>query len=373
MIIVNTLNNNSAAFFELVRSGLWENKAKLLPYDKINYLEVMRLAEEQAVVGLVTAGLENVVDVKVPKEELLQFIGETLQIEERNKTMNAFIRNIVEKMRHEDIYTLLVKGQGVAQCYERPLWRSAGDIDFYLSETNYEKAKEYLVPLAQSVESEDKNRLHLGMTIDSWVVELHGSMHTGISKKMNRISDEVHHDIFYNGNIRSWNDNGTTVFLPDANNDSIIIFNHFITHFYGEGIGLRQICDWCRLLWKYKGQIDYSLLEKRLKKMKLLGEWKTFGVLAVDYLGMPVATMPFYENSSRYKRKAKILAELIIETGNFGTNKDNSYRKTSSRITYNILTFWRRFMEFSKIATIFPVNAPRFFVNYVANRITAAI
>ena len=132
-------------------------------------------------------------------------------------------------------------------------------MDLYLSKDNYEKAKAYLIPLSQHLQEEDKRRLHFGMTIEDFVVELHGTMYTGLSRKMNRVSDEVHQDIFYSGNVRSWNDDGTQVFLPSADNDVIIIFNHFINHFYGEGIGLRQVCDWCRLLWTYKNKLNFIL------------------------------------------------------------------------------------------------------------------
>lgn len=48
---------------------------------------------------------------------------------QRNKTMNALVAELIKKLRNKDVYTLLVKGQVVAQCYERPLWRCAGDID----------------------------------------------------------------------------------------------------------------------------------------------------------------------------------------------------------------------------------------------------
>lgn len=368
-----TLTNNQQAFLALVGAGLWEKDVELREYGTTDFDEIMRLAEEQAAVGLVTAGLERVSDVIVPKEQLLQFIGETLQIEERNKMMNAFIRIIVEKMRHEDIYALLVKGQGVAQCYERPLWREAGDIDLYLSKSNYEKAKTFLCPLAQSIEPEDKRRLHLGMTIDSWVVELHGTMHTAISRKMNVVSDEVHQDIFYNGSVRSWDNNGVQVFLPSPNNDIIIIFNHFINHFYGEGIGLRQVCDWCRLLWTYRDDIKIALLEKRLKKMGLMTEWRAFGAFAIDYLGMPKEAMPLFESSLSYRKKANRICKLILETGSFGYNKDESYRLTSSGIKSNFITLWRRLKEFARLTTIFPCNGPRFFLNYVFNRARAVI
>lgn len=125
------LNNNQQAFLELIRASLWEKDAYLLPYGDINFQVVYRLAQEQSVIGLVAAGHEYVIDVKPPKEVLLTFIGETLQLEQRNSAMNYFIGVLVEKMRKEDIYTILVKGQGTAQCYERPLWRACGDVDFF--------------------------------------------------------------------------------------------------------------------------------------------------------------------------------------------------------------------------------------------------
>ena len=51
-------------------------------------------------------------------------------------------------MREAGIYTVLVKGQGVGQCYERPLWRSCGDVDLFFDAENYEQAKAFLSPLA---------------------------------------------------------------------------------------------------------------------------------------------------------------------------------------------------------------------------------
>ena len=125
------MDNNIKALFALVRSGLWETEAHLLPYGNVDYLRILELAERQGVVGLVAAGIEHVSDVKVPQSCVLQFIGSTLQIEQRNTLMNKFIEEVVENMRNAGIYTILVKGQGIAQCYERPLWRPSGDVDLF--------------------------------------------------------------------------------------------------------------------------------------------------------------------------------------------------------------------------------------------------
>ena len=168
-------NNNQQAFFALVRAGLWEKDVQLLPYGEVDYAEVMRLAQEQTVVGLVAAGLEHVTDVKVPQVWALQFAGRTIQLEQRNKAMNQFIADLVAKMREADIYTLLVKGQGIAQCYEKPLWRSSGDVDLLLSVENFEKAKSLLLPLSSGNKPECNYSKELGYYIDSWSVELHGT------------------------------------------------------------------------------------------------------------------------------------------------------------------------------------------------------
>jgi len=142
--------NSQKAFFALVRAGLWEKDAQLLPYEDIKWQEVYKLAIEQSVLGLVLAGLEQS-GVKPPKESLLRWIGEAQQIEQRNKAMNSFVAELLDGLRKEDVCCLLVKGQGVAQCYEKPLWRESGDIDLLLSDEDYKRTKTLLTPLAEEV------------------------------------------------------------------------------------------------------------------------------------------------------------------------------------------------------------------------------
>ena len=318
--------NNQKAFLALVRAGLWEKDVELQKYGTTDFDEIMRLAEEQNVVGLVTAGLEHVNDVKVPQEVLLQFIGQTLQLEQQNKAMNGFIAKLIERMRGADIYTLLVKGQGIAQCYEKPLWRASGDVDLLLSDSNYQKAKEYLLPLASDHKPDERYSKHLGMNIGEWYVEIHGTLRTGLSERVDREVDAVQRDVFYGGNVRSWMNGKTAVFLPSPSNDVFFVFTHFIKHFYKEGMSLRQVCDWSRLLLTYKDSLNHGLLESRIKKAGLMSEWKAFFTLATKYLGMPEVgaqdsqtRMSDHRSSaglmvqdSRFEKKAERLVEFIL-------------------------------------------------------------
>lgn len=200
--------------------------------------------------------------------------------------MNEFVGRLIEKLRREDVYSLLVKGQGVAQCYVRPLWRSSGDVNLLLSEDNYKKAKAVLAPLASSVERENRYTKHLGMIIDNWEVELHGNLRSCISRKVDRGLDEIADSVFYGGYVHSWMNGRTHVFLMGADCDVFYVFTHILQHFFQGGIGLRQVCDWCRLLNRYHQELDLRLLETRLRKAGIMTEWKTFAALAVDILGM---------------------------------------------------------------------------------------
>ena len=337
------------AFLVLLQAGLWEyceepQSSEFKFQGTVDWEEVYRLAEEQSVVGVVLAGIEHS-NIKPSQDLLLQWIGEVQIIEQTNKAMNQFIEKLVGKMSEEDIYTLLLKGQGIAQCYERPLWRSSGDVDFFLSKENYEKAKKFLKPSSTDWKPERQYSKEIGYYIDSWLVELHASQRTGLSTRVDAVIDEVQKDIIHGGNVRSWDNNGTTVFLPSPDNDAFLVFTHSIKHFYKEGGQcLRQICDLCRLLWTYRSSIDRGLLESRLRKSGLMSEWKAFASLAVDYLGMPSEAMPLYSKNKKWSKKAKAVIAFFL---------------TGSE--------WKRYQDTIKLSKIFPLSVLRFLPSLLFN------
>lgn len=362
------MDNNQKVFFELLRAGLFPDHGEgVMVHDTlfmdVNWGKVYQIAQEQSVQGVVLQGIEEQraknIELSVPKVLLLQWIGEVQAIEQRNKDMNAFIAKLIGMLRNGDVYTLLVKGQGIAQCYERPLWRACGDVDLFLSEENYKKAQALLIPIAHNVEEENPFNRHLAMTIDNWEVELHGTLRSQLGKRIDRVIDEVQEDVFFGGNVRSWDNNGVQVFLPSTNNDTIFIFTHILQHFFSEGIGLRQICDWCRLLYTYRDSLNHKMLELRLRKMGLLPHWKTFAALAVDTLGMPVEAMPLYSDREKWHKKGGRILSLILESGNFGHGRDQSYKKKYPKFIEYAISFWVFTRYGFKQFVIFPSDAVR--------------
>ena len=373
--------NDIDAFFALLRAGLWSNdNVNLnLNFSGVDWENIYQLAEEQSVTGLIADGIDlfkiQVPSFKIPQEWALQFIGNALQLEQQNTAMNSFIAKLVDEMRKVGIYVLLLKGQGIAQCYEKPLWRACGDVDLLLSNDNYEKAKEFLIPQASSVEPEGIYSKHLGMQIDSWVVELHGSLRVGLPYRINRVLDKIKDDLFYGGYVRSWLNGNTQVFLPGINADVLYVFVHFFNHFYKGGIGLRQICDWCRLLYTYKESLNHGLLESRIKKAGLMSEWRAFYALATKYLGMPeVSSLTFnVSGDKKWEKKADRIMEFILMSGNFGHNRDMSYYDKYPYLVRKVISLGRRCGDLFRHARIFPLDSIRFSFWIMLNGVRSAV
>lgn len=365
------------AFLSLLRVGLWEDAVKVNGYGlkvkdlptTIDYDEILHLAQVQSVAGLVIAGLEGLTAYSLPLTEKLKFLGHCQLIEQRNAAMNHFIDNLMSRLQQAGIKALLVKGQGIAQCYERPWWRSSGDVDLLLGE-DYEKAVESLSTVASKVEKENPFNLHQAMTIDTWTVELHGTLRGLLKRRLDNVVDEVQNDSFTNNRNRLWHNGSVDVLLPTPDNDVIFIFSHLLQHFFKESVSLRQICDWCRLLWTYKDEIDRALLENRLRRMKVLSEWKAFAALAVDHLGMPMEAMPVYSPSKYWSRKGNRLLDGIL-------NDDNAcsidFQLPSNFLNRKAISFWQHTKVGVQHFVIFPLDSLIVWVNMIVVGLKVAV
>ena len=369
-------DKNIQAFFALVRAGLWadvesSNLRNHRFVEPVDWEVVYQMSEEQSVIGLVLAGIETS-KVKPPQELLLQWIGEVQLLEQQNKAMNKFINRMSDELNKNGMEAVLIKGQGIAQCYERPLWRCSGDVDLLLNEENYEKGKMYLAKLSETEPEEYSFNKEYITNIKGWYVELHGSLRCGLSASLNKGVNAIQQDICDNHHVRYWDNDGKNIPLPEENDDALVIFTHFIKHFYKGGLGARQICDWCRLLWTYKETIDLGLLEIRLKTMGLMTEWKAFAAYAVDYLGMPSEAMPLYDDASKWKSKAEKVHAFIIEVGNFGHNIDGGYYRKYPFLIRKTISMCRRMGVLLRHSLIFPWHSIKFMPHVLFTGLSSA-
>ena len=197
------------------------------------------------------------------------------------------------------------------------------------------------------------------------------TLYNCLSSKIENSLDGIKKAVFFEGKVRSWMNGRTQIFLPSANEDVVYVFTHMLQHFFKEGLGLRQVCDWCRLLWTYKDTLNHSLIESRLRKMGLMTEWNAFAAFAVDYLGMPADAMPFFFASQKWSHKANRICKFVMEVGNMGHNRDNSHFD-KPYLTRKIYSFGRRLGDLMRHGKIFPLDSLRFFPAIFYNGLRSA-
>lgn len=366
------MTNTTSAFYALLRAGLWEHDTSLSSFAPVDFKALFALAKEQNLVGLFAAGIEHVTDTELSYDDKRPFIDVTIATERRNTAMCHLVSTLVGKMQQAGIYTILVKGQGVAQYHERPLWRASSDVDFFFDEENYRKAMAFLSPHATRVFPEEEELLHKAMCFGPWVVELHGLMPTLLSNRINRVVYNMQQEMFRCRSVRLWNHEGVDIPLPKPDDDIILVFTHFLKHFFVGGVGLRQLLDWCRILWRCRDVIDLQLLQSRLSRMGVLSEWRALASFAVLYLGMPQEAMPFYRPSARQRRLALRISRILLNRGDLGQNNEVDRIRRSKQPGGSLVTLLHRLREFLQIFFIFPLDTPRFFINYMSIKLKKA-
>ena len=100
-------------------------------------------------------------------------------------------------------------------------------------------------------------------------------------------------------------------------------------------------------------------------------EWKACGSFAIDYLGMPVEAMPVDSSSLIWKRKARRICNFVMEVGNMGHNRDNSYFD-KPYLVRKMYSFGRRCGDLLHHARIFPMDSFRFLPSILIQGVKSA-
>ena len=348
-------------FFALLRSGLWNEVPERVPFAAGTDWEALyRLAFEQTVVPLVTDGINRLPREFLPAdpERLDPFLGDLMMTAQRNRLLDSFIPGLFSAL--EGIPVVLIKGQALAQDYPEPERRQHGDIDLLLLPSSYEAAKAVLLPKATKVLEEEREIWHQGMRFRSIEVEVHGSISTLMSRKLDRKLAALLEDQFDGRSFPQVTIGGKGIPVPDADFNAVYVFVHFLHHYWSGGVGLRQFVDWMTFISVHKRDIHPVILEKRLEDLGLLRIWKVFTGFAQEYLGCPAEKLPLAAEPDAGK-DARIW-RYIRHCGNFGKNVDRT-RKEEPYLVRKVHSFWRLVVaDRLRHFPVFPKESIRFFL-----------
>ena len=360
------MKNSDKLFFDILRKGLW-GKSEVdvfCSFDEQEWKEVLWLSSSQTVAGIIADGLSDCPQGVVPRQIAIKLISSSVSTEHRNQQINAKIAQLIPEFVKAGVPVVVVKGQAIAQSYKNPLSRMPGDIDLIVKPEDYERAKAIIRNLSGEEGTDDSGMKHFAAAVGDIEVEVHGTVHTSLSSKINDMLDEMQAEVLADGGSWVWNCNGVDVKVPSADFDALYIFLHLLQHFFCGGLGLRQLCDMAMALHAHKGEIDEQKLIERLERMKLESEWKAFIAFLVNYLGLPEQEAPLYDD--KYTKQADRIWKYIRKTGNFGKNKSRKYGMNSSYLLRKSESLIRNASSFADHIQLFPADSFKFFGYYFA-------
>lgn len=314
-----------AAFLSLLRAGLWGSASYCnlggsnpgsgyFPLTGEEWEIIYLLARRQTVEGLVYDGILRLpVPLLPPSPLLMRWTAEIDGIERQNKQMDGTLGNLNRWLEKKGLKAWLMKGQGVAACYEQPLHRRCGDIDLYFPEP---RDAERMIGLlrAEGVVMERQPGMstlyrHENCQIDQHarLVDIHNPF---VSKYISSLIREE------TGNAILWETGGTSVTLPSPVLAHLISNAHILKHLMAVGVGLRQLCDSARICCRYHECIDGGRLEQIYRKVGIYRWVQGLHRVLVEELGMPESYLPFPLSGSG-SRDTRWMKD-VWEGGNFG-------------------------------------------------------
>lgn len=347
-------------FYKLLQSSLWGADLDVGNVSRQELKGALRIAKAQAVLCLVANEVMrherlNVVLREEDKAGLKRFVMGNLSV---FQMLNNTLVSIVLELRKHGIDPMLLKGQGIAKYYPVPELRQCGDIDIYVGQEKFEKACEVIGAMSspEDHQGDIPSLKHFHTRIGSAFIEIHRYTDVYFQRWRDRFYQKVS-DRGMSTDLVPLEFGGVSVMSPSLNFNVFFIFNHFWHHFIADGVGLRQLCDWVRLLHENYGKIDLEYLTEVIRGMGLMKEWKVFGYIAVNTLGLPAAEMPFYDG--KYEKLAGKVLDLIMLEGNFGKENLRGHNRPKGYIAGKLYSFSKRFKRNFRVLRLFPKEALR--------------
>ena len=293
---------------------------------------VMRMAQKQAVSGIVMDGI-----LKLPEEYLpptpirLKGIQQLLQIELLNRRLNREAVQVSEYLQAEGYACTILKGQGIARYYPIPFHRMPGDIDVW-PDAEQGVLRKYYHKFPQT--NNHPFHIHLSLLKET-DVELHfqpSHMFNPVTNRRLLAFCRKHRSACAKNRVTLEGNKQTVAVATDVFN-RVYLPQHILRHLFGEGIGLRQLMDYGQVLRKGMTEAEKEEAMQTLSSLNMRG----FMGAVMYVLQTVFALEERYLLCPPNEKKGKLLLKEILEGGNFGHydtrgNRRNLLNKVKRRM-----------------------------------------
>ena len=320
--------------FEILQGELWGTGLSFSQLSHSEFEELMALAGEQTVTGLVGDCLiKN--NIKLEREDALSLFAKLKAIEKRNAHVNENLVSFVNFMERKGVDYIIVKGQVAGALYPNPDARMSGDVDLYFVGDNYEKIKGLVEQRLGKQLSKLSDGKHVEFEVNNVVFELHEKLSRLATRKHQEYWDQMIDHAILEG-TDTVTIAGKEIKTLSATYNALYIFVHLFYHMTASGVGLRQLCDWAMVLNRThpnppclgrefdtaesnnkKSSLNREDLGGSLLKLGYFKAYKAMGAFLVEYLGLPEEQFPFALDE-KDRKWVETIKKNILKRGNFG-------------------------------------------------------
>ena len=295
--------------FGLLRLGLGtstiekENLSDYIMLSSKKWTKLGEMARNQGVLGIMLDGIDKLESTRfgltreLQANQKLEWIGEVLQIEQRNQRQMVVMNALAEKWNQNKIRVLVMKGQANALLYPKPCHRSPGDIDCYLFE-NYQLGNEIAKKIGAVVD--EGWYKHSQISYKGELFENHQYfVHTREGKRSKLLQKDLA-DALKTDNWESFPN--SCICMPPAQWNAMFLTYHACAHFITEGLRLKQVLDWAVFLQKEQDKVDWEQFYAFCERHHLHRFADAITAICVKHLGIQI-TKPIIITESPYADK----------------------------------------------------------------------
>lgn len=315
------------ALFVLLRAGLWGtlDTPSAFPLSDGEWEQVFLLSRRQTVTGIVFRGFGCLPDDAMPPMGLVaKWMAHIDRIEEQNRRMNMLLKRLVRHLEDNGVQAVLQKGQGIASMYPEPLLRECGDIDLYFPDM---KEAASLEAFAGSPGRKMPDG-SIEYVVDGIVIECHGRLVDIYSPFKRKYLRSLVKSVGFERVTIGDGDDVIEVDVPAPEVNMLMLGSHIMKHATGVGIGLRQLCDYAVAYRHYAGKMEPERMEEVCRKAGI-GRWMELLDAFVSEWICPSRKSEGALEVPQMAKKSRILLQIILKGGNFGTFTDG--RENASR------------------------------------------
>lgn len=274
--------------------------------------EISAIAKKHSILSLVLhASITLSPELRPPDDMIVVWKKLIISSVMRNEQSMQAQASVISKLQSSGIRCAVLKGTSVAALYPKAEMRTLGDIDILVRRDQCDQAVAALISDFYETHESDHS-FHIGFHKAGAYLELHYAMSQLPVSPIGEIIDSRVYDAVDRAVTGSIEQYAFPILVePDQ---ALSLLLHMERHLISEGIGLRQLCDWCVFVDSLSHERLHNDVLPVIRECQLFQFASILTRICVDHLGLDGSRHQWCMHI--HKRTADELLADIMDSGN---------------------------------------------------------